>query len=38
VIYEYGEPQWNDIERGKMKNVEKNLSKCHFVNHIARMD
>jgi hypothetical protein len=26
VIYEYGEPQWNDIERRKSKNSEKNLS------------
>jgi hypothetical protein len=25
VIYEYGEPWWNDIDRGKPKNIEKNL-------------
>jgi hypothetical protein len=23
MIYEYGEPQWNDIDRGKPKNLEK---------------
>jgi hypothetical protein len=31
--YEYGEPRWNDIDRGKPKNSEKNLSQCHFVHH-----
>jgi hypothetical protein len=24
---------WNDIDRGKPKNLEKNLSQCHFVHH-----
>jgi hypothetical protein len=28
VIYEYGDPRWND--RGKPKNSEKNLCQCHF--------
>jgi hypothetical protein len=26
-------PRWNDIERGKLKDSEKNLSQCHFVHH-----
>jgi hypothetical protein len=28
---EYGEQQWNDIDRGKSSNSEKNLSQCHYV-------
>jgi hypothetical protein len=31
MIYDYEEPWWNDIERGKLMNQEKNLSQCHFV-------
>jgi hypothetical protein len=23
VMYDYGEPQWNDIDRGNLKNSEK---------------
>jgi hypothetical protein len=38
VIYEYGEPQWNDIERRKSKNSEKNLSLWHFVYHKSHLD
>jgi hypothetical protein len=30
VIYEHGEPWWNDTDKGQQKNTEKNLSKCHF--------
>jgi hypothetical protein len=26
IISEYEEPQWNDIDSGKPKNPEKNLS------------
>jgi hypothetical protein len=26
LIYEYGEPQWNDSDRVRPKNSEKNLS------------
>jgi hypothetical protein len=33
MIYEYGEPWWNDIDRRKPKNSEKNLSQCHFVDY-----
>jgi hypothetical protein len=38
VIQEYGEPRWNDINRGKLKNLDKNLSHCHFVHHRYHMD
>jgi hypothetical protein len=27
---------WNDID-GKPKNLEKNLSQCHFLHHIFNM-
>jgi hypothetical protein len=27
------EQQWNYIDRTKPKNLEKNLSQCHFVHH-----
>jgi hypothetical protein len=33
VMYEHGEPRWNDIDRRKPKNLEKSLSQCHFVHH-----
>jgi hypothetical protein len=35
---EYGERRWNDIDRGKPKNSEKNLSQCHFIRHKSYMD
>jgi hypothetical protein len=38
IIYEYGEPQWNNIHSRKSKNSGKNTSQCHFVNHKSHMD
>jgi hypothetical protein len=38
MIYESGEPRWNDIDKGKPKNSEKNLSQCHIVHHMFHMD
>jgi hypothetical protein len=38
MMYEHGKPWWNDIDRGKPKNSEKILSKCHFFHHKSSMD
>jgi hypothetical protein len=38
MIYEHGEPWWNDIGRGNPKNSEKDLSLCHFVHHKSPID
>jgi hypothetical protein len=29
-MYEYGEPWWNDIDRGNLKHLEKTLLHCHL--------
>jgi hypothetical protein len=36
-IYEYEEPRWNDIDKGK-PNYEKNLSQFHLVHYTSHMD
>jgi hypothetical protein len=38
MICEYGEPQWNDTDRGKPKNLEKNLSQCDSIPNKSHMD
>jgi hypothetical protein len=32
------EPRWNDTDREKPKNAEKNLSQYYFVHHKSHMD
>jgi hypothetical protein len=32
-MYEYGEPWWNDIDRGNLKNLEKTLLHFHLKIH-----
>jgi hypothetical protein len=33
VTYGHGKPWWNDTNRGKQKNLEKNMLQCHFCHH-----
>jgi hypothetical protein len=37
VIYEYVQPRWNDTDRVKPKNSERNLSQKYFAHHTSRM-
>ncbi|KDR16776.1 hypothetical protein L798_09305 [Zootermopsis nevadensis] len=30
--------QWNDTDKEKLKDSEKNVSMCHFVHHKSNMD
>jgi hypothetical protein len=32
------EQRWNDTDRGKPKESEKNLFQCHFVHHKSYME
>jgi hypothetical protein len=38
MIYGYGERRWNDIDRGKPKYSEKNLSQYHLVHLKSHRD
>jgi hypothetical protein len=33
LLFHLMEHLWNEIDRGKPKYSEKNLSQCHFVHH-----
>jgi hypothetical protein len=36
--YEFGERRWSGIDRGKLKNSERNQSQCHFFHHKSHTD
>jgi hypothetical protein len=38
MIYDYGKRRWNDTDREKPKNSEKNLSQYHFVRYKSHVD
>jgi hypothetical protein len=33
MVYDYGQPWWNDTDRVKPENSRKNLSQCQSVSH-----
>jgi hypothetical protein len=37
-FFEVMEHRWNEIDWGKPKYSERNLSQCHFVYHKSHMD
>jgi hypothetical protein len=37
-FFQVMEHRWNEIDRGKPKYSEKNLSQCNFVHHKSHMD
>jgi hypothetical protein len=38
MIYEYGQPRWNDIDRRKQKTSDKDLSHYHLALHKSHTD
>jgi hypothetical protein len=38
LFYILMEHRWSEIDRGKPKYSEKNLSQCHFVHHKSHME
>jgi hypothetical protein len=38
MMYEYGEPRWNDNDSRKPKNSEKKMFQYHFVHYTSHLD
>jgi hypothetical protein len=38
VIHEHGEPWWNWYWQRRPKNLERNLSQCHSLQHKSHID